>query len=475
MDPGYIIFTMIMGNMKYILDKWYIFLPFLIVFYIIKNPVIIKNIEDFYEDYIQKQPKGTIVLESIPHKNKSSLRYQAIMWYLANNNNPSIHRTHEVFSIKFNYRTDEDESKQFFRIDQYNEFKITDNIFGKVQTIEKEEKIGDKSEKKENYKIIISSHTKTVPELIEFLDDLVKLYSKYQIEKNLSQQNIIEAIYNKKEDFFETMIYKFNTNVSFENRFFENKTKILQQIDFFLENPEYFENKGVPYHLGILLHGVPGCGKTSFIKALAKKTNRHIIDIKLNKDINLTELKDLFLDDKLSESLIIPIEKRLYVLEDIDAMGDIVHKRNSDENSEKFKNKKDKDKDDEDKDDKDIKKEILKIFGSSSDVPKKENVDDNNMSYLLNILDGLQENPGRIIIMTTNHIDKIDPAIVRPGRIDINLEFKPANKKIIEEILSHYWEEDVILDCDIKPIPHCKVVELCRSSTSLEETISKFN
>lgn len=466
MDTSYIFFTMIMGNMKYILDNWFIFLPIFFILYVIKNPVIIRNIEDFYEDYIQKLPKGAIVLESIPHKNKNSMRYQAIMWYLANNNNDTIFRTQEVFSLKFNYRTDQDESKQFFRIDQHKQFTVTNDIFGKVQTIEKEEKSGEVSEKKENYKITLFSYTKTVPELINFLDDLVYSYSRFQIEKNLSKQNIIEAIYNVKDDYFETTSYDFNTNVTFENRFFENKKNIIKQIDFFLQNPQYFKNKGVPYHLGILLHGVPGCGKTSFIKALANKTKRHIIDIKLNGDVNLSELKELFLDEKLNENLIIPIDKRLYVLEDIDVMGNIVHKRKNDI----VEDKKEKN---EIKDDTTIVgKELLKIFNTPQEPFKKEN---NNMSYLLNILDGLQENPGRIIVMTTNHIDKIDPAIIRPGRIDINLEFKHAKKYIIEEILSHYWEQNVKLNFNIKPLSHCKVVELCRSSTSLKETISKLN
>jgi SpoVK/Ycf46/Vps4 family AAA+-type ATPase len=76
--------------------------------------------------------------------------------------------------------------------------------------------------------------------------------------------------------------------------------------------------------------------------------------------------------------------------------------------------------------------------------------------------------------MTTNHIEKIDPAIIRPGRIDINIHFKPAKKPVIEEIVSHYWDDDVKLDFKIPPTPHCKIVEICRSTESLDETIEKL-
>lgn len=475
MDLNYFIMPMMMAKLETIMEYWIILVPFLLIFYVINNPNTIRNIEDIYEDYFKRIPKGMVILESKPNRNKNSSRYQAIMWYLSTNSNETIHRSSEVYFQKYNYRTENEVSKHFFRVDQIPEFKINKDIMGKVETIEKEEKTGDvTSIKEENYRIKIFSYSKSICQLIKFLDNLVDKHQKNQLEKNLSNPIIVESIYNKKDDCFDYYTYKWETNVSFENRFFENKAKILEQIDFFLENPDYFERKGIPYQLGILLHGVPGCGKTSFIKALAKKTQRHIIDIKLNDSINLTELKQLFLDEELDDNIIIPIEKRLYVLEDIDVMGEIVHKRSSIK-----KKSEDSDSDDEspkktDKKEKNMGKQLLKIFGEAT-VSSAPNVENNNMSYLLNILDGIQENKGRIIIMTTNHIEKIDKAIIRPGRIDINLEFKEATKPIINEILSHYWEEKVELVNDYLPIPHCQVVEYCRSSSSLEETIEKLN
>ena len=65
------------------------------------------------------------------------------------------------------------------------------------------------------------------------------------------------------------------------------------------------------------------------------------------------------------------------------------------------------------------------------------------LGCLLNIIDGILEIPGRIIILTTNYIDKIDKALLRPGRIDFNICLKYANIKITKEILSFFYEIDI--------------------------------
>ena len=59
----------------------------------------------------------------------------------------------------------------------------------------------------------------------------------------------------------------------------------------------------------------------------------------------------------------------------------------------------------------------------------KNNLNNNNLSFFLNIIDGLNECSGRIIIMTTNKIDYLDKAIIRPGRIDIKINFKKYEKR----------------------------------------------
>ncbi|ADO67336.1 putative AAA+ family ATPase [Cafeteria roenbergensis virus] len=477
MDFNYLILTMLVTQLNSLKEYFYLILPLIVIGYLITNNHIF---DDIYQ-YFKSEPKGTVTLESIPKQNKNSDRYQSIMWYLSNNVNDTIYRSSEVFFSEFSYHSYKKNPFHFFRVDQPTEFKICNDIYGKVKSSNFIVTKDNTSENIKNYQIDIFSYTKTVPQLISFLDKLVLQHRQAQLEKSLTHQLIIESLYNVEKKRFICNSYKWSSNVSFDNKFFDNKDIILNQIDFFLNNPKYFKQKGIPYQLGILLHGVPGCGKTSFIKALAKKTDRHLIDIKLSNSVDLTKLKQLFLDERIDSNTFIPVNKRLYILEDIDVMGDMVHKR-TDKNTKTTKdtvtekdveslednNTKDENKD---KNVKTFNNQLFKKFGA-----KFKKSPTNNMSYFLNILDGIQENKGRIIIMTTNHVTKLDPAIIRPGRIDINIEFKPASKKIMEQILSHYWDLKVRVELENEyiPLPHCEIVELCRSSNSLDETLKKL-
>ena len=75
--------------------------------------------------------------------------------------------------------------------------------------------------------------------------------------------------------------------------------------------------------------------------------------------------------------------------------------------------------------------------------------------------------------MTTNHVEKLDPALIRPGRIDLNIKFKKASIKDIKEMLNFYWKQEVPeLDSSLnEQISHANIINYCRSSNSIEETI----
>ena len=71
---------------------------------------------------------------------------------------------------------------------------------------------------------------------------------------------------------------------------------------------------------------------------------------------------------------------------------------------------------------------------------------------ILNIWDGIQEHSGRIMIITSNHYDKLDPALVRPGRIDVKLEMSHLSKSTIQTIYKHLYEKNIPTNM-IKKIP----------------------
>ena len=151
-------------------------------------------------------------------------------------------------------------------------------------------------------------------------------------------------------------------------------------------------------------------------------------------------------------------------MEDIDAMGDIVKDRDLKEKEEK--------------DEVINKEELIKAVKCDTagvcELLKKENKF--NLSKLLNIIDGLDEHPGRILIITTNKPEKLDKALVRPGRIDIALNFENCVSSDIHNILNHFWsvkESNSKIDLSKydKMFSPAMIINFCRMTNNYEETL----
>ena len=295
---------------------------------------------------------------------------------------------------------------------------------------EEESRTRDHSIYKDIYELKIFSDTKSVSELLKWSENIVKEYRNYTKLKTIENQLLLSVSYNEK-----LMIEscEFDSTATFENTYVPNYEEIYSKINFFLNNKEWYNKKGIPYNLGIILYGEPGCGKTRFIKQLMNLTKRHGIDIKLNNKFDFNVLKDIIHNENISDDYIIPQDKRIIIFEDIDAMCDIL-----------------KDRDLENKDEKDnVESKLKKMIESnnfekiknSSLLENKEN-NNNNLSYFLNIIDGLNECSGRIIVMTTNKIDYLDKAIIRPGRIDIMINFTKYSKKDVCGLINKFWNKN---------------------------------
>lgn len=135
--------------------------------------------------------------------------------------------------------------------------------------------------------------------------------------------------------------YALSNEKTFSSLFFEEKERLLYLLDHFANKSGKFAIPGFPHKLGLLLFGPPGTGKTSLIKAMSHYTGRHIVSVPLSKIRTNQELMDLMFDgaykainagkrqdEEDAETLVtVPLGKCIFVMEDVDAAGKVVHRR----------------------------------------------------------------------------------------------------------------------------------------------------
>ena len=298
----------------------------------------------------------------------------------------------------------------------------------------------------EKIKIELYSYYVNVQTIKQFVDDLTQKYNTAVQTMRDNKRYIYKQVNTKWEDSPCEMWSEvlFNSTRSFNNLFFEGKEEIKTKIDFFLQNKEWFYEMGIPYSLGIGLHGPPGTGKTSFIKALANYTDRHIVVISLKTIKTKKQLDTIFFEDRYNSDNkkgSITFNKKIIVFEDIDCIGDIVMDRDKKKQKEQREQMVNKSRNVE---------ELLATLVDGEDKPQKQlgclqfPVEDPiTLDDILNLWDGLQETPGRILIITSNKYHDLDKALIRPGRIDITLELSYVSRPIIREMYKHFFKEDI--------------------------------
>ena len=377
-----------------------------------------------------------------------SVRFKAFCNYIVNNIfiNQNIYIIKEIHSNLQSSENDNDKKKKFdiFMVHQKSYFNIDNNIFVKINT--ETETLDDKKETKiEKIIIQIYSYNYSIGYLKNYIDNITEKYLTSIKDSRSNKQFIYflekpEKIKKKNhEEILNTDYWRediFETSRTFDNIFFDGKTEIINKIDFFLKNREWYYDKGIPYSLGIGLHGPPGTGKTSFIKALANYTKRHIIVISFKIIKTKSHLEEIFFENTYNvnnEINSITFDKKIIVFEDIDCIGDIV----LDRNKKKIKNKNFKNKDTLNVNN--FMKTICEINDNES-ILNEELI---TLDDILNLWDGIRETPGRILIISSNHYNKLDPALIRPGRIDISHELNNASHNTISELYFHLFGKEI--------------------------------
>lgn len=197
----------------------------------------------------------------------------------------------------------------------------------------------------------------------------------------------------------------------------KSKRSITDSMDKFLSSEDWYVKMGIPYTLGLLFYGSPGSGKTSFISALAEKYHRNVYYL------NISVFKD---DDHLWGAMADAESSAIIVIEDVDCIG-ISKVRNNYHHGLVPKN--------------------AGYSTNTLDVTVPQPTAGVTLSGLLNVVDGFGASHGRVIIMTTNHIEKLDPALIRPGRVDVKVEFKHASREQIDTLFTRFYPDAPVSLC----------------------------
>lgn len=284
-------------------------------------------------------------------------------------------------------------------VDELNNGELIDTFNGETISIsfyDNNSKKNDQNEKTNlSGKDIIIKNKNNMDILDNYIKSIIKEInttnskdiSMYKLKVNSAKKQV--SIHWSKHNFL--------TNKTMVNTIVTDEVKKLYYDDItkFINNKENYIKKGIPFKRGYILHGLPGCGKTSLIKAVAHDFNLPIfmLDLSILKNNNqlltaMSELQYYINNDK----------PYLLILEDLDR----------------------------------------------SNLFKKNKSDDDSITEdcILNILDGIDECHGRIVIITTNDLEKLKKfkALIRPGRIDITVELSYCTIDQIERIIKFYYE-----------------------------------
>ena len=296
-----------------------------------------------------------------------------------------------LFDRRFNYSDNRDIDRIQLKIDttqdvefmyKDSEFTIQFDIIAKDQIKElRSGVIGRYTE------LIISNDQ--ISNIKRLILDATEYYDDVILEKNEKDEDIVIYYY---DEIWEVMKRKIKRPISTIYLPEKEKNSVINYITKFIseKTKSKYTRMGIPYKANILFEGLPGTGKTSFIFSLASHFGYHVAILNFDKRIDDTAF--------IKAMKAIP-NKCILILEDIDVL--FAERKKSDE----YKN-------------------MI------------------SFSVLLNVLDGMSSKDGLITFMTTNYVEHLDSALIRPGRVDHFIKFTYADKQQTQDMFNNFFPDN---------------------------------
>lgn len=198
------------------------------------------------------------------------------------------------------------------------------------------------------------------------------------------------------------------------------KEEIMNDLKEFASGQSFYQKTGRAWKRGYLLYGPPGTGKSSMIAAMANFPGYDIYDLELTEVHTNSELRKLLMKTS---------SKSIIVIEDIDCSIHLANRNEKRKSSCRKKNNQNYD-------------SSLELGGFGSGVLEDSSNNTITLSGLLNFTDGLWSCCGseRIFVFTTNHIEKLDPALLRSGRMDMHIFMSYCSFESLKILFRNYLE-----------------------------------
>jgi hypothetical protein len=236
------------------------------------------------------------------------------------------------------------------------------------------------------------------------------------------------------------------------NCFFTQRDALIKRIDFFINNEQWYNDRGIPYQLTLVFEGPAGCGKTSTVKGIGAYANRHIVDVDLNGIKDVCELENIFNGTHINGKYI-PSNKRIFMIDEIDKFFELLDDR---EQKEKMRLAAAKEPTNSSivivkegsngvggtngSTDNRYGSNLASTAAAISGCANRASMNDLTKGQILSIMDGIIEAKGRFIICTANDTSKIDPTFKRPGRMDEFIYFTKCDALMIHQLMDLFYD-----------------------------------
>ena len=304
------------------------------------------------------------------------------------------------YSKRFNNKNTDDDDATPSMVGEWSDWTIYN---GSIFILTMEGKLRKDSDRAAFFmKIACLNTKKDVSNLHHLLHVLARRYDVYVGNNSKKYINMIGDVYTSETK---------NNRRTLDTVFIPANTKdiIVDSIRKFMDNKQWYAEHSIPYHFGLLLYGPPGTGKSSIIKALTEEF-----------DANVMYIQGRYVSRAFSDNtggwlhnVNGSVKPSFVIIEDVDKCKAFCKPREY----------------------------VDGMFATKTSIEEDNNLAAIMLGTIMNVIDGLNSPENVIWIFTTNHIDELEPAIIRPGRIDLKVEIGYITNETFNAFLLHHFNK----------------------------------